>query len=151
MKPEIVMMDFEHAAMNDFPKIQIKCCFFVLGQSFYRKLCTEGQFKEQYKNDADLKIWIKKVISLALIPVEKVEDVFEQLCIDKPDYSDKIDNFLDYVLLNYIRNDESDRYVFPLEVWNHYESDKRTKNDLIGYKLRLEKFLGTSKYMVIHK
>jgi hypothetical protein len=129
------MMDLELAAMNaftsHFPRIQIKCCFFHLGQSFYRKLCTEG-LKEQYKNDADLKIWVKKVIFLALTPVEKVEDVFEQLCIDKPDYSDKIDNFLDYILLKDNRNDERDRYVLPLEVRNHYESEKRTNNDLEG-------------------
>ena len=52
---------------------------------------------------------------MALIPVEKVEDVFEQLCIDKPDYSDKIDNFLDYILLKDNRNDERDRYVFLLK------------------------------------
>ena len=59
----------------------------------------------------------------------------------EPDYDEKIDNFLDYVLLNYIRNDENDRYVFPLEVWNHYESEKRTNNDLEGYNSKLEKFL----------
>ena len=69
---------------------------------------------------------------MALIPVEKVEDVFEQLCNDKPDYSDKIDNFLDYILLKDNRNDERDRYVLPLEVRNHYESEKRTNNDLEG-------------------
>jgi hypothetical protein len=146
MRPEVVMMDFELAAMNafsfHFPRIQIKCCFFHLGQSFYRKLCIEG-LKEQYKNDANLRKWVKQVICLALIPVEKVEDVFEQLCMEKPDYNEKIDNFLDYVLLNYIRNDENDRYVFPLEVWNHYESEKRTNNDIEGYNSKLEKFLGT--------
>jgi hypothetical protein len=145
LRPEIVMLDFEHAAMNafsfHFPRIQIKCCYFHLGQSFYRKLCSEG-LKEQYTNDVNLRNWFKKIISLALIPIEKVEDVFEQLCIEKPDYDEKIDNFLDYVLLNYIRNDENDRYVFPLEVWNHYESEKRTNNDLEGYNSKLEKFLG---------
>ena len=89
-----------HAFIFHFPRI--KCCFFHLGQGFYRKLCTEG-LKEQYKHDADFKMWVKKVISLALIPVEKVEDFFKQLCTNKSDYIDKIDNFLDYVLLNYIR------------------------------------------------
>jgi hypothetical protein len=33
-------------------------------------------------------------------------------------------------------------YVFPLEVWNHYESEKRTNNDIEGYNSKLEKFLG---------
>ena len=45
MRPEILMIDFEHAAMNAFSyhflRIQIKCCFFLLGQTFYRKLCSE--------------------------------------------------------------------------------------------------------------
>ena len=94
-------------------------------------------------NDSSLRKWVKKVICLALVPVEKVEDVFEQLCIEKPDYYEKIDNFLDYVLLNYIKNDENDRYVYPLEVWNHYESEKRTNNNIEGYNSKLEKFLGT--------
>ena len=52
MKPEIVMLDFEHAAINafsfHFPFAQIKSCFCHLGQSFYRRLCSEG-LKQQYE------------------------------------------------------------------------------------------------------
>jgi hypothetical protein len=61
----------------------------------------------------------------------------------KPDVIEKINNFLDYIIINHIKNDENERYVFPLEAWNFYESDKRTNKDLKGYNSKLEKFLGT--------
>ena len=103
MKPEIVMLDFEHEAINafgfHFPFAQIKACFFHLGQSFYRRLCAEG-LKEQYKADLELKKWIKKIICLALVPIDQVENCFMTLCENKPDYGDKIENFADYILLN---------------------------------------------------
>jgi hypothetical protein len=90
-------------------------------------------------------------VYFVVITREYIKLVFEQLCIEKPDYDERIDNFLDYVLLNYIRNDENDRYVFPLEVWNHYESEKRTNNGLEGYNSKLDKFFRhSSKYMALH-
>ena len=103
MKPEIVMLDFEHEAINafgfHFPFSLIKACFLHLGQSFYRRLCAEG-LKEQYKADLELKKWIKKIICLALVPIDQVENCFMTLCENKPDYGDKIENFADYILLN---------------------------------------------------
>ena len=65
------------------------------------------------------------------------------LCENKQDYGDKIENFADYDLLNYINNEEINNYVFPLALQNHYDSEKRSNNDLEGYNSKLEKFLSS--------
>jgi hypothetical protein len=52
-----------------------------------------------------------------------------------------LETFADYVLTNYITNEETGKVLFPVELWNHYENDKRSNNDLEGYKEKLHKFL----------
>ena len=77
---------------------------------------------------------------MALIPQDKVTDVFctlsEYMDTMLKDKYNNIDKFADYVTENYIETD-----TFPIEIWNHYDSDKRTNNDLEGYNSKLSKFL----------
>jgi hypothetical protein len=97
--------------LHGLNKWQMITCLWILlsGKSgtFYEKMLNEIKLGA-LKLGLELRPEIV-IISLALIPIEKVEDIFDELCIDKPDYDEKIDHFLDYVLLNYIRNDENDR------------------------------------------
>ncbi len=44
------------------------------------------------------------------------------------------------MLTNYITNEETCQVLFPVELWNHYENDKRSNNDLEGYNEKLQKF-----------
>ena len=59
--------------------------FFHFGQSLYRKVVEIG-LKVQYQEDENLKKYVKKIISLALVPTDKVQDVFVELCeLERPD------------------------------------------------------------------
>ena len=132
------MTDFELAAVNafkyHFPGLKFKCCFFHLGQNFYKKIVNLG-LKEQYQNDESLRIWVRMIIALAFLPVDKVVDVFVDLCCEKPDYAE-VEAFADYVLENYI-----DTLIFPIHMWNHFEENDRTNNPVEGYHSKLKKFL----------
>ena len=79
LHPPIILTDFELAAINaykfHFPRAEILGCFFHFGQCLYKKLVELG-LKVQYSQDANLRKWVKMVISLALVPPEKVSDGF---------------------------------------------------------------------------
>ena len=57
LKPEEILIDFEHAAIKAFthyfPDVTIMGCFFHFGQCLYRNLCLHGM-KSQYANDEKL-------------------------------------------------------------------------------------------------
>ena len=77
---------------------------------------------------------------MALVPIDKVQDVFVELCeLERPDY-DSIDQFLDYMTETYVDPDQS---LFPIELWNRYDDNdnKRSNNDTEGYNLWLSLWL----------
>ena len=105
----------------------------------FRKIAEIG-LKKQYQEDENLKKFVKKIISLALVPIDKVQDVFVELCeFEKPEY-EQIDLFLDYMTETYI---DPDQALFPIETWNQYDDtdNKRTNNDIEGYNLWLSLWL----------
>ena len=83
LNPEIVMTDFETAAMNayqfHFPRVQLIGCFFHYGQAIYRRLKNECKLSSEYRTDNDLAKWLKSVIALALLPPSQVETAFAYL------------------------------------------------------------------------
>ena len=80
--------------------------------------------------------WFKKVVSLALIPKEKVSDAFANLMDVTPDYD--LTNFCDYMVENWIESTQH-----PINMWNHYDTinDPRTNNHIEGYHLKLDKYI----------
>jgi hypothetical protein len=152
LQPKYIMVDFESAVMNafkyHFPTITIRTCMFHLAQSFYRKLVECG-FKTQYVDNKHLNTWFKKVIALSLIPPSKVADIFVELLEEMHDKFDLqgefkyLENFVDYVLLNYIGDDATP--TFPIELWNHFDANERTNNDVEAYNYRLNTVIGPHK------
>jgi hypothetical protein len=143
LNPQELTIDFEQAVMNafkyHFPRIQISACFFHFGQNIYRKIVEIG-LKVQYSEDENLKSFVKKIIYLALLPIDKVDESFCDLCeFEVPEY-EEMGKFLDYVTLTYI-----DEPLFPIELWNHYDDNdnKRSNNDAEGYNLWLNTWLHT--------
>jgi hypothetical protein len=156
LKPKYIMIDFERAVKNafqyHFPLITIHTCMFHLSQNFYRKLVECG-FKTQYTENKSLNKWFKKIIALSLLPPNTICDVFEELLLEMHDSFDlegefkELETFADYVLLNYIGDDSHGAYpaTFPIELWNHYDTDERTNNDVEAYNYRLNTVIGPHK------
>lgn len=69
-----------------FPAVQVKCCFFHLGQSVYRRIQAEG-LQELYNNAADrtLKTYTHMLLPLAYVPANDVRRAFNLLRDDSPD------------------------------------------------------------------
>ncbi len=90
LNPTELTIDFEIAVIGafrfHFPRIKINGCFFHLGQNFFRKVVEIG-LKTHYNEDESLRKFVKKVICLALLPKDKVQDAFIELCeFHKPEY-----------------------------------------------------------------
>ena len=71
---------------------------------------------ENWLEDKRLKKWFKKVIALCLLPPDTVADAFYDLCevmyltlLDE--YENLVWTFADYVLTNYITNDETGKVI----------------------------------------
>jgi hypothetical protein len=54
-----------------------------------------------------------------------------------------LENFVDYVLLHYIGDDGAPS--FPIELWNHFDANERTNNDVEAYNYRLNTVIGSQK------
>jgi hypothetical protein len=103
LKPQVIMTDFESAAIKAFKQvfseIISKGCMFHLGQNFMKRLGSIG-LKTRYSEDLTFNRWINSVFGLALCPVNLIATQFAKCLEDKPDVP-RIDEFLDYVVANY--------------------------------------------------
>jgi hypothetical protein len=50
----------------------VQGCFFHFGQCLFKQIKDEAKLKTEYSQDPILRKWFKKVVSLALIPKNKV-------------------------------------------------------------------------------
>ena len=57
----------------------------------------------------------------------------------------ELETFADYVLLNNIGDDSHGPAVFPIQLWDHNETDKRTNNDVDAFNYRLKTVIGPHK------
>ena len=97
--------------------------FFHFGQNVFKKIVEIG-LKRQCKEDDELKLWVKKVIALALIPPSEIPDAFVRLSEEEIVDNYELGEFLDYITINYV-----DDQLFPIEYWNHWDNeDDRTNN-----------------------
>lgn len=80
--------------------------------------------KTLYKENKTFKHWFNKVVALAHVPCEHVENVLESLLDEKEDFDNtSIDKFMDYFVENWIEGD------YNIALWNHYENlGPRTNN-----------------------
>ena len=116
LNPSLIITDFESAAIlaydYHFPDVNDyhfpDGCFFHFSQSVYRNIVNHG-LKNQYNTDENLKKWEKSLTALALVPEDKVGDVYCGLVENAPDYDclHGDDGFLDYFTKTYIEHDET--------------------------------------------
>lgn len=155
-----VMCDFEYATLNAVRSVleptSVRCCFFHMCQSVYRRVVDEG-LKTQYNGeDRNIKKCVHALCALAFVPADKVLEHFRTIRDELPD---ELDGVVDYFELNYIRRLKIKRrrgtagirmvYYpprFPPELWNQYDAvlsgSARTNNISEGWHNRFQLVIG---------
>lgn len=129
INPSNVVSDFEaslHSALqNELPNSRHHGCYFHYTQAVWRKVQTFG-LAQMYSENAEIRKTIKKLISLALLPVATVRNSFNLLR--------ESSNPLLLPLINYFNGQWMTR--MPLGRWNCYNSEFRTNNHVEGWNRR---------------
>ena len=95
---------------------EIHGCFFHLSQSILRRLQNLSLIS-RYRNDEDFFIDVKKIMALALLPIDSVIDGFETL---QEQLSEDHEELLAYFENSYIGRIKLGKRVlpkFPIELW----------------------------------
>ena len=123
MNPEIILTDFEKAAINAFknafPDADAGGCRFHLAQSIMRH-CDGAAMKNKYVNDIKFRLRVKALSALSIIPVPLVITFFEIL---SNDFDESELELLQYFERTYVgalkpRTNERRSPLFPPEFWN---------------------------------
>jgi len=163
LDPPRVSTDYETAAISaaqeSFPGTIVSGCLFHLGQSFWRKLQTEG-LTEEYRREAneELRADFHSLIALAFVPEEDVIEAFESLAASA---SEELQPVLDHVEDNYVRGRRRGRGrtapAFPPSIWSCYdralEGLPRSTNTAEAWHRRLNSLVGKhhpSLFTLIH-
>lgn len=141
--PNYFHCDFEKAVIktvnNLFPNCQVKGCLFHYSQAILRRFNFIFG-KRNYLNE-DLHKLVRRVSALPFVPIESVDDIWEEV-MEQTDRNDlSIIEFLDYVTDTWIDTNAQ----FKKDIWNHYRNFKtRTNNHLEGFHNALNKKAGGS-------
>ncbi len=84
--PQQFLLDFEQAPMNAYTNhfrnaTTIKGCFFHLSQAVWRRIQAAG-LQEDYMQDPELQLRMKMICACAFVPVQDVEQAFDDLVAD---------------------------------------------------------------------
>jgi hypothetical protein len=147
-KATAFMIDFEVAMVKAitevFPNTAVIFCLFHLGHSVNRQV-NEEDLKYLYQNDDNIRILVRSLMSLSLVPPDEVAEIFDSLYEEEWGEADVIYKYFE---ANYIGNlrlvgrGRNQRQVrdtprFPIKKWNHFERVKvdlcRTNNAVEGF------------------
>ena len=85
--PKIVVTHFEQAAMNaykiDWPDAELKCWFFHFNQAILLWDFRNG-FKLHYTIQTKFNTWLKMILSLPVIPVDRLMDAWRIIKNNRP-------------------------------------------------------------------
>lgn len=151
-----IMTDFELGIINAcrtvFPNSEVKCCFFHLKQSIYKRIGVEG-LKVRYDDaeDRSIKVATQCMAAIAFVHIDNVKECFDQFVESLPD-DEAFDRVVDYFETNYVagkpargrRKAVKPRY--PPELWNVHNSVldnvARTNNISEGWHNRFNILIG---------
>lgn len=125
--PEVILTDFEMAAMNAlrdaYPRARVTGCYFHLTQSVIRKVQELG-LKRAYETEVTLCEFIRCLSALAFVPEEDVPNAFDELVDDMPPY-ERIEELVTYFEHTYIRGRRQRRRgelfgpsLYSISTWN---------------------------------
>jgi len=87
LNPASIMVDFEKTSLNAcatvFPGAGLAGCFFHLGQCLWRKV-QECHLAEAYRDNENVRMYVKMLSALSFVPVEDVPDAFDEMVESGP-------------------------------------------------------------------
>ena len=128
LKPEIVVTDYEKAAINGFEKVfqdvTIQGCFFHFSQCIFRSTQSHG-LQKLYEENCEFALKMRMVAALAFVHPQSVVHYFDHLC-DHVVFPLEAQPVLNYFEDTWIGRPDR-RQVrrpphFNIELWNCYES-----------------------------
>ena len=138
------MMDFEAAVwqvLKDvLPHVKLMGCRFHIAQAKFRKLKELG-LGPLYKTDIRVKTYCRQLLSLNLLPAEKIRKRFA-------DIKEQVQKLPDMTLLNefclYVENTWINSTVWPPENWSMYKQMRRTNNNVEGFHNRIKQIVNSN-------
>jgi len=134
-------LGYQNALQHVFPFIQIRGCFFHFKQAIH-KWVIKNKLKKIFNNSCQFRIWVNLLCSLALVPLDKVDECFkrvEEVSNNLVDEKKKKINVTS--ILKYFKSTWMDGR-WKKEHWNYYDYlGRRTNNDLEGFNRQLNRFL----------
>lgn len=135
IKPVIILMDFERAAINAarllFETSQITGCYFHFSGSLWKHIQENG-LQKRYAEDAMFALNILMFLALAFLPIDHIENAFDELiktefCRDDEslDLNDEMQAFITYFENTYIgawnRDGKRKKPLFSHDIWSVYD------------------------------
>ncbi|CAF1941364.1 unnamed protein product [Rotaria magnacalcarata] len=133
-KPALVMSDYEAsiitAVANEFPQAIHSGCFFHFTQAIYRRIQSLGLITS-YSQDSDIRICCRKLMALALLPIDQIETSFYNL---RTKSSATVKQELHQLFLYF---DHQWIMNVPMKMWSVHGYQHRTNNNCEGFHNRL--------------
>ncbi|CAF0949937.1 unnamed protein product [Brachionus calyciflorus] len=135
---DFVLKALKKEAKTNFEQVQNKGCLFHFTQNLLKKLVNCG-LKSEYQKNEEFSKWFRSICGLALVPIEKSDQLFEIIMANKPSING-LDKFLDYFVGIYFGGS------YTINMWNHFETydSPRTNNNLDCYNYKLNRHIGIS-------
>jgi MULE transposase domain len=139
LQPAVIHVDFEMAVMQTIRaefNIEPTGCLFHYSQNVLRHVQHAG-LQVSYNTNAppEVRTWIRRLISLPLVPPLRIDQAFQAVVADAPNVINR-DIMNDYVRDTYV---DLQRAMFPRATWNCFAVRDRTTNVCEGYHSALNK------------
>ncbi|EGY29180.1 MULE transposase [Candidatus Regiella insecticola 5.15] len=91
--PKCFQIDFEIGMIMAIKELfghqtKIKGCLFHFGQSIWRKVQNVG-LSEEYKNNAEVKLTVRRICALALVPIDTIDECWTTIHAQAPNNESK--------------------------------------------------------------
>jgi hypothetical protein len=133
IQPTTIHVDFEMAVMQAVQSefaIEPSGCLFHFSQSILRHLQQTGlQMAYNTNTPPEVRIWIRRLIALPLIPPLRIDQAFQAAVANAPNTPGR-DAMNHYVLNTYV---DANAALFKRERWNCFGERDRTVNACEGY------------------
>ena len=111
------------------PETKLQGCAFHWGQAVWCKMQEIG-LKRAYVNDRSTHKYVKKLLSIPLLPAEHIPPVFTTLQLEAN--TDKLTELTDYIQKTWITST-----TWPPSNWSVFGQSVRTNNDVEGWHQKL--------------